>query len=76
MKMNAIRQTVAVKNHTIQIELPKDFEAETVEVIIFQKEEEFFSYVSEEEKALMRERTQVSEESDFEDWSKVREKYV
>lgn len=41
--MNAIRQIVEVKNHRINIELPKDFDAETVEVIIFNRDEADFS---------------------------------
>jgi hypothetical protein len=32
--MEAIRQTVKVKNHTFQITLPEDFNADEVDVII------------------------------------------
>lgn len=36
--MEAIRQTVKVKNHTFKITLPDDFNAEEVDVIIIAKE--------------------------------------
>ena len=36
--MEAIRQTVKVKNHSFKITLPDDFIAEEVDVIIFAKE--------------------------------------
>ena len=39
--MEAIRQTVKVKNHKISITLPDDFNAEEVEVIIFPKQDDF-----------------------------------
>lgn len=38
--MNAIRQTVEVKNHQISIQLPEDFNADFVDVIVLPKEEE------------------------------------
>ncbi len=36
--MEAIRQTVKVKNHSFKITLPDDFNAEEVDVIILAKE--------------------------------------
>ena len=39
--MEAIRQFVTVKNHTINIILPDDFNADEVEVIILQKQDDF-----------------------------------
>jgi hypothetical protein len=36
--MEAIRQTVKVKNHSFKITLPDDFNAEEVDVIIIAKE--------------------------------------
>ena len=36
--MEAIRQTVKVKNHSFKITLPDDFNAEEVDVIIMAKE--------------------------------------
>ena len=36
--MEAIRQTVKVKNHSFKITLPEDFNAEEVDVIILAKE--------------------------------------
>jgi hypothetical protein len=36
--MEAIRQTVKVKNHSFKITLPHDFNAEEVDVIILAKE--------------------------------------
>jgi hypothetical protein len=39
--MEAIRQTVKVKNHQIKISLPADFNSEEVEVIIIAKNDDF-----------------------------------
>lgn len=74
--MNAIRQTVEVKNHTINIELPKDFDAELVDVIILPKESEDYFYISEEEKELMRQRLKNSRPDDAKPWSELRKKYI
>jgi hypothetical protein len=41
--MEAIRQTVKVKNHTINIILPDDFDAEEVDVIILPSEKKQYS---------------------------------
>ena len=41
--MEAIRQTVKVKNHTINIILPEDFIAEEVDVIILPSEKKEYS---------------------------------
>ena len=75
--MNAIRQIVEVKDHKINIELPENFNADKVEVIIFpvDEEEELYS-VSEEEKNLMRERLKNTKEEDFESWDLIRQNYL
>jgi len=39
--MEAIRQTVKVKNHQIKVNLPADFNSEEVEVIIIAKNDDF-----------------------------------
>jgi len=39
--MEAIRQTVKVKNHQIKVSLPADFNSEEVEVIIIAKNDDF-----------------------------------
>lgn len=44
--MEAIRQIVKVKNHTINIILPDDFNAEEVEVIILPTEKKEFNIPS------------------------------
>ena len=41
--MEAIRQTVKVKNHTISIILPENFNAEEVDVIILPAEKKEYS---------------------------------
>ena len=74
--MDAIRQIVEVKNHQIKVELPENFDAEFVEVIIFRKENDFDFEISEEEKELMRKRISESKEEDFEDWDSVKHNYL
>ncbi|MBF8457758.1 hypothetical protein IV494_11265 [Kaistella sp. G5-32] len=74
--MNAIRQIVEVKDHKINIELPENFNADKVEVIIFPVDEEELYYVSEEEKNLMRERLKNINEEDFESWDSIRQNYL
>lgn len=73
--MNVIRQIVEVKDHKINIELPENFNAEKVEIIIFPiNEDEFF--ISEEEKELMRERVKNTNQMEFKKWREIREKYL
>lgn len=72
--MNAIRQIVEVKDHKINIELPENFNADKVEIIIFSVEEEEF-YISDEEKELMRERVKNTDPTKYKDWREIREKY-
>ena len=73
--MNVIRQIVEVKDHKINIELPENFNAEKVEIIIFPiNEDEFF--ISEEEKELMRERVKNTDQTEFKKWREIREKYL
>lgn len=74
--MNAIRQIVEVKNHQINVELPENFDAEFVEVIIFRKENDFNFEVSEDEKELMRKRVSDTKEEDFEDWDSVKHNFL
>jgi hypothetical protein len=74
--MDAIKQIVEVKNHQIKVELPENFDAEFVEVIIFRKENDFDFEISEEEKELMRKRISESKEKDFEDWDSVKHNYL
>lgn len=52
--MNVIRQIVEVKNHSIQVNLPEDFSADRVEVIILLPEED--DQIAEETKLLLNER--------------------
>ena len=73
--MNAIRQIVEVKDHKINIELPENFTADKVEIIIFPVEEEEF-FISEEEKELMRERVKNTDPTKFINWREIREKYL
>lgn len=49
--MEAIRRFVTVKDHTINITLPDDFEANEVEVIILSKTDDFF--LTDEMKAIL-----------------------
>ena len=49
--MQAIRQTVKVKDHKINISLPDDFNADEVDVIILSKENDFI--LTSEMKAIL-----------------------
>jgi len=49
--MTAIREFLKVKNHKIEINLPKDFNYDEVEVVIIPKTEDNFEYWSDEELA-------------------------
>jgi len=73
--MNAIRQIVEVKDHKINIELPENFTADKVEIIIFPVEEEEL-FVSDKEKELMRERVKNTDPTKFINWREIREKYL
>lgn len=73
--MNAIRQIVEVKDHKINIELPENFPADKVEIIIFPVEEEEL-FVSDKEKELMRERVKNTDPTKFINWREIREKYL
>jgi hypothetical protein len=74
--MNAIRQIVEVKDHKLQIQLPENFEAEFVEVIIFPKEDDLAYEISEEEKDLISERVKNSNPEGFKNWRDIRNKYI
>lgn len=62
MNMNAIRQFVEVKDHSINVILPKDFSAKRVEVIILPNEEEDFYELTQEQKSILDERLLESDE--------------
>lgn len=68
--MIAIRELVKVKNHRINLVLPKDFDYDEVEVIVLPKAE--FDYWSDEEIAQIGKIGQMSQsfEEDGEDYSK------
>lgn len=74
--MNAIRQIVEVKDRKISIELPENFSAEKVEVIIFPVDGDGYYDISEEEKNLMRERVKNTDPKKFKNWRDIREKYL
>lgn len=73
--MNAIRQIVEVKDRKINIELPENFNADKVEVIIFPADEEDY-YISEEEKELIRERVKNTDPTKFKNWREIRKQYL
>ena len=73
--MNAIRQIVEVKDRKINIELPENFNADKVEVIIFPADEEDF-FISEEEKELIRERVKNTDPTKFKNWREIRKQYL
>ena len=73
--MNAIRQIVEVKDRKINIELPENFNADKVEVIIFPADEEEF-FISEEEKELIRERVKKTDPTKFKNWREIRKQYL
>ena len=73
--MNAIRQIVEVKDRKINIELPENFNADKVEVIIFPADEEEF-FISEEEKELIRERVNNTDPTKFKNWREIRKHYL
>ncbi len=52
--MEAIRQTVKVKNHSFKITLPDNFNVDEVDVIILPKQDDFI--LTEEMKAILDER--------------------
>ena len=52
--MEAIRQTVKVKNHSFKITLPDNFNADEVDVIIMPKQDDFI--LTDEMKAILDER--------------------
>ncbi|MBC7641548.1 MAG: hypothetical protein H7174_04305 [Flavobacterium sp.] len=60
--MEAIRQTVKVKNHSFKITLPEDFNADEVDVIIIQKNDDFV--LTNEMKLVLDERSK-QDKSDF-----------
>jgi hypothetical protein len=53
--MEAIRQTVKVKNHSFKITLPDNFNADEVDVIIMPKQDDFI--LTDEMKAILDERS-------------------
>lgn len=73
--MNAIRQIIDVKNHSFNVSLPSDFEADKVEVIIFPAENDVFS-VSEQEKKLMTDRLKKTKPEQVKKWKDIKNKYL
>jgi hypothetical protein len=53
--MEAIRQTVKVKNHSFKITLPDDFNAEEVDVIVLSKSDDFI--LTDEIKSILDQRS-------------------
>ena len=74
--MNAIRQIAEVKDRKISRELPENFTADKVEVIISPVDEEGYYDISEEEKNLMRERVRSTDPEKFKNWRNIREKHL
>ena len=68
--MNAIREFIKVKNHKVEINLPKNFNYDEVEVIIMPKDE--YEYWNEEESKNVGKMGFISSsfEEDNEDYSK------
>lgn len=65
--MQAIKQTLTVKNGHIRIDLPEDFEAREVEVIVLSKDDDYklpddFE-LSDEQKAILDERLKEPKEN-------------
>jgi len=73
--MNAIRQIIEVKNHSFNVSLPFDFQADKVEVIIFPAENDSFS-ISEEEKKLMRNRLKNTQPDQLKKWNDIKNNYL
>ena len=74
--MEAIRQTVKVKNHSFKITLPDNFNAEEVEVIIFAKHDDFV--LSDEMKEILDSRVNEPTEdylTSEESLSRLKKKY-
>lgn len=74
--MQAIRQTVKVKNHSFKITLPDNFNAEEVEVIIFAKQDDFV--LSDEMKEILDSRVNEPTEdylTSEESLSRLKKKY-
>lgn len=74
--MNAIRQIAEVKDRKISRELPENFTADKVEVIISPVDEEGYYDISEEEKNLMRERVRSTDPEKFKNCRNIREKHL
>ena len=47
--MTMLREFIKVENHRINIELPRDFDGEEVEVIVLPKKEDEYEFWSDEE---------------------------
>lgn len=73
--MNAIRQIVKVKNHSLNITLPADFDAELAEVIIFPKDKNDFE-ISEKEMELIRNRIKKTNPENLKSWRELRKDYL
>ena len=74
--MDAIRQTVKVKNHKISITLPDDFNADEVDVIILSKKDDFI--LTDEMKEILNSRANEPIEdylTSKESLSRIKKKY-
>ena len=74
--MDAIRQTVKVKNHKISITLPDDFNADEVDVIILSKQDDFV--LTDEMKEILNSRANEPIEdylTSKESLSRIKKKY-
>ena len=59
--MKAIKRIVKVEDHKVSITLPKEFNAEEVEVIVFSKDDDLV--LSDEQKSILDERLNEPEEN-------------
>jgi len=70
--MTMLREFIKVENHRINIDLPRDFDGEEVEVIVLPKKEDEYEFWSEEEIEKIGKIGFISSsfEDDDEDYSK------
>ena len=70
--MTMLREFIKVENHRINIDLPRDFDGEEVEVIVLPKKEDEYEFWSDKETNSIRKTRFVSSsfEDDDEDYSK------
>ena len=62
--MEAIKRTIKVQNRQVIIDLPNDFNADEVEVIVLAKEYDYDDFqLSDEQKAMLDERLKEPDEN-------------